>query len=445
MKKADHTPEEKKVKKKLPLWGKLLIGIGAAVVVVVAVIAVLGLNLLSRLTRPDVSPIPSHTPLIAAETTGSSLETPSSDVSASVTPVPASDASSTTLPLEDVYAQTRLDGAVLDTMELNRDDARFINVLLIGADRRGTAGNSNSDVMMIATIDKLHGSLKLTTLMRDMLVDIPGMGYGKLNSAASSGGYELLMQTINQNFRLDITQYVMVDFNMFEDIVDEIGGVTIYMTAEEISAANDCIAGLNKQRGLTDLWDGFIFAEEGNVKLNGKQALGYARIRHIDSDFSRTERQFKLLNTMYSKFMRLGVTKQYQLLYDFLPLIETNMANDAILTACIYALNMKSDGLAYFRVPADDMYKSGRYDRKAVLLVDIPANAWALHQFIYESDDAGSGEPELEPGKSLPPRTQSPEWMWATPTPYYDPSLYYQDAEGNLLPIDPGATVDLDG
>ena len=141
-----------------------------------------------------------------------------------------------------------------------------------------------------------------------MLVDVPGHGYRKLNSTVALGGVELLYQTIEHNFHLKLNDYVMVDLHSFVDVVDAIDGVTVEMTAEEISAANDCIAGLNKQLGVEYLWDGFIFADPGPVHLNGKQALGYARIRKLDSEFVRTGRQFKVLNMIFAKFRKFSVT-----------------------------------------------------------------------------------------------------------------------------------------
>ena len=193
--------------------------------------------------------------------------------------------------------------------------------MLIGADRRATKGRYNSDTMMIATVDTVNNRLKLTTLMRDMLVDVPGYGYHKLNSTVALGGVELLYQTIEHNFHLKVDRYVMVDLHSFVDVVDAMDGVTVEMTAEEISAANDCIAGLNKQLGVDYAWDGFIFADPGPVKLTGKQALGYARIRKIDSEFARTKRQYNLLNMVYAKFRSFGMKKQYELLYKLLPLV----------------------------------------------------------------------------------------------------------------------------
>ena len=397
--------------------GKIMIRILLAVIGIALIAAViLGMNLLNSLNRPG------DTPIFEA-TEDDILITPAPLPTFDATPAPSATPAPTPIPMSEVYEQTWLDPVTISNMEKNKADERYIHVLLIGVDRRSSSGNSNTDTMMISTIDTVHNSLKLTTIMRDMLVNIPGVGYGKMNSAAVRGGTELLFETINSNFCLDLTEYVLVDFSMFERIVDEIGGVTVKMTAEEISETNDCIAGLNKQRGIADTWDGFVFAEEGNVKLTGKQALGYARVRKIDSDFSRTERQYKLLNNIYAKFRSLDAAKQYKLIEDILPMVETNMTNQRIIDCAAKVLGMDVGGMLYCRIPAEDTYESAKYERKSVVLADMPANAALLHQFIFLSAEEAEEAQVLKPGASLPPRT---------PTIYQGPDGNYYYYSNNM-------------
>lgn len=259
-----------KPKRKLPLLLKILLILLTLVLVLGAVAAGIGLDLLGRISRPaEDGFIADGTP--EPEDEYAPEETPTPTRTPELTPTPHPSATPRpTLPVSEFYEQTYLTDEQLAKMAENNASSEFINVLLIGADRRSTKGSYNSDTMMIATIDKRHGTLKLTTLMRDMLVNIPGHGYGKLNSAAARGGVDLLFATIEENFHITLTQYVLVDFYMFVDVIDALGGITIEMTAEEISAANDCIAGLNKQLGVEYLWDGFIFAEPGPGAAHGE-------------------------------------------------------------------------------------------------------------------------------------------------------------------------------
>lgn len=403
-------------KKKMSKGAKaalITLGVLAALALV---IALLGLNLLNKISRPAEDIFANGQPAQAQET-----PTPAPETSATPAPTPEP----TPLPLSDLGTQTRLTEDQQAKMAAHLEDGRFINVLLLGVDRRGSSGNSNTDTMMIATIDKLHNRLKLTSLMRDMLVDIPEKGIDKMNSAANKGGIPLLFSTIERNFDIKLDNYVLVDFNMFESIVDELGGVTVKMTAEEISETNNCIAGLNKQLGVEYLWDGFVFSEPGNVKLSGKQALSFARVRKIDSDFSRTKRQYELLRAIFAKFMAAGVTKQYSMLEKLMPNVETNMANADIISCATSALGMDVSGITFLRTPADGEYVSGKYNRKSVVIADLPASAWRIHEFIYESDEKAETASVLEPGQTLPPRT---------PTIYQgaDGNYYYY---GTMTPV----------
>jgi len=448
--KAEAKPNEPK--KKLRWWGKLLVGMGAAALVVCIIAVALGLNLLNRLSRPGVSDTSAlFTPGIddsdgdewvddelPPDSTPSPTRTPATPRPHDLrkTPQPA-------LPVSEYYEQTYLTNKQLAQMDENNRSEDYINILLVGNDRRSKKEKARADSMLIATLDKKHGTLKLTTLMRDILVDIPGKGYNKLNAACAYGGMELLLETINESFHLNVDKYVMVDFETFVEIIDKLGGITIELTAEEISAANDNIAGLNRQTGVSYLWDGFIFAEPGPIKLNGKQALGYSRIRKLDSDFIRSTRQFTVLNTVFSMLKRKPLTQMYNIIYSIAPLVETNLTNKEIVELAISALSLKKvDGIAYYRIPAQGLFENGHYERMFVFLTDLPANAWALHQFIFDSDAKGKEMPELTPNLSLPPRTPKPTAYYY----YIDPTTgeiiyYYIDSvTGQIVYCNPNPT-----
>lgn len=410
--------DAKKDKKRLHTGVKILIILLCAIVMLCLAVWALGLNLLNRISRPGAFtpepvesgvPTPEPTdeaPHMTPTPTRTPVLTPSPEPEATPVPTPA--------PLSEYYEQTPLTEEQLAQFEADNNDSRYVNILLIGADRRATKGRYNSDTMMIATVDTVNNRLKLTTLMRDMLVDVPGHGYRKLNSTVALGGVELLYETIEHNFHLKLTDYVMVDLHSFVDVVDAIGGVTVEMTAEEISAANDCIAGLNKQLGVEYLWDGFIFADPGPVHLDGKQALGYARIRKLDSEFVRTGRQFKLLNMIFAKFRKFSVTKQYDLLYKLLPLVESSMTNDEIIDAAAKLLSTGQRGLIYYRLPVEGLFQNGKWEKHFVFFCDMGAMSVKLNEFVFHNADEAKAAVEQTPNPSLPPRTPSP----VLPTPF---------------------------
>ncbi len=412
--------EKAKKRKKLRPAAKVAITLLAVVLMLGLALGILGTNLLNRITRGDPAetfePVGEQTPPLSDEApdmTPTPTRSPAPSTTGDVMEVPGNGAAAPALPLGEYYEQTVLTQEQLTKLLMDNKDTRYVNVLLIGADRREKKGAYNSDTMMIATIDKVHNRLKLTSLMRDMLVDIPGHGYGKLNSAAARGGVQLLFDTIYSNFHIKIEKYVLVDLFTFVDLIDAMEGVTVEMTAEEISAANDNIAGLNKQLDVTYLWDGFIFAEPGPVKLTGKQALGYARIRKIDSEFVRVERQYKLLEMVFAQFMGMSAKKQYDLLYDMLPYVETNLTNAQIIDIAMSALSMKAKGILSYRLPVDGLYQNGKWEKRFVFFGDLPAMSMKLNEFIFDSEEKPKPVELKTPNPSLPARTPG----GATPSP----------------------------
>ncbi|MBQ5770639.1 MAG: LCP family protein [Clostridia bacterium] len=191
----------------------------------------------------------------------------------------------------------------------NKVPGGYVHVLLIGVDVDST-GTSRSDTMIIASVKK--GEIKLTSLLRDTGVSIPGRtGTHRLNAAYAYGGIDLLLKTINSNFKLNITRYAMVDYDSFPKIIDKLGGVTLSVSDAEASEINRNVGGLlymDVQKGNMPynegkaLYESELLSKGGeNLRLDGLQALGYARIRSLDSDYGRTNRQRKVLSAVLAQ------------------------------------------------------------------------------------------------------------------------------------------------
>ena len=164
--------------------------------------------------------------------------------------------------------------------DIIKKDKDIINILLIGQDRRPGEQRARSDSMMIATINKKNNTVSITSLMRDMYVQIPGYSDNRINAAYAFGGMELLDATIEKNLLVHIDGNIEVDFNGFQQAIDKIGGVDISINAKEADY-------LNK--------NGFTGLSEGTVYMDGKLALAYSRIRKVgNNDYERTERQRKV-------------------------------------------------------------------------------------------------------------------------------------------------------
>lgn len=253
-------------------------------------------------------------------------------------------------------------------------DDEVINILLIGSDRRPNekvAGRSDST--MIATIDMKHQSLKLTSLMRDMFVTIPGYEDNRFNAAYSYGGVELLYQTIATNFKIKLDGYVLVDFEAFTNVIDQIGGVDISITQSEY----DHLIDYYKKGPVLDL-------KPGKNLMSGEQALCYARIRKEgNGDFRRTERQRTVLQAIFTKSKTLSLTKLVSLMKEVMPYISTDLENDEIISYIKTVIMMGTTELTQYRLPVDGTYTNETIRNMKVLVPDIETNAGMLYDFIY--------------------------------------------------------------
>ena len=361
-----------------------------------------------------------YTPLHASPSASAAAVVPVAVPSASASPEELADSE---LSLADEMEQTQLTEQELARLQAHAQGNEVVNVLLVGIDRRAKGSDDylgNSDTLLIGTLDQPNQRLKLTSLMRDLYVKIPGRGENRINSALSRGGMPLLLDTINSNFNTELAYYVMIDFYMFETAVDELGGITVELSKGEIAEANDCIAGLNKQRGASRR-DGFITDRQGGtLTLTGKQALGYCRMRHFgDGDFARTSRQAKALQAILDKFMAAGPIKQSSLLYQLLPMVETNLSPTQIASLATKVLAVaKQKEIMHYRLPVEGEYAARRVRGMYVLVPDISANAQNLHWFLYEATQIDP-LPSSDTGKGSYHRIKEPRTttIYVTPAP----------------------------
>ena len=258
------------------------------------------------------------------------------------------------------------------------------NILLIGLDGTNDKFPKRSDTMIILTIDKLNKSLKLTSLARDTLVKIPGRGEEKLTHAYAYGQEELLMQTINENFDLDIKDYAVVNFKSFIDIVDIIGGVDINVNEKEIHHLNEVIKecyGVNHE----DTKNIEYITSSGNHNLNGYQALSYARIRKLDTIYKRDERQRLILTNIAHKLSDVSISKYLQIAKSILRHIKVNIAFNKIIDLAFIAHELASYDISQLEFPISEYREEGRIGEKGTYVVkwDKNKNIELLHQFIY--------------------------------------------------------------
>ena len=254
-----------------------------------------------------------------------------------------------------------------------------VNVLLLGTDVL-SKNSQRSDAMIIASVG--YGRLKLTSVLRDTYVEIPGHGMGKLNAAFAYGGADLAMKTLNQNFGLNIMHYAQVDFVALVKVVDAIGGVEINLTDAEVERLNSTI--LDARRVFKPL--GYVatpVTQSGeNIHVDGLQALAYARIRKIDSDFVRASRQRILLNAMLKKLRDnlWNPVMLTRLIRTILESVNTNMSPAQMLSLGEKALLAGTS--EQMRLPVDGTYVD---DGSKLTVTNRTANRDAFIRFVYES------------------------------------------------------------
>lgn len=260
------------------------------------------------------------------------------------------------------------------------------NILLVGTDGRTLEESSRSDSMMILTIDNKNKSLKLTSLARDTYVNIPGHGDQKLTHAYAYGGINLLVETIEDNFKLDIQNYAIVNFFSFMDIVDALGGVTVDVKPNEVKYVNETMSegyNLNKNPNKGPIE---YLKSSGIQKLNGYQALSYSRIRKNDSALERDRRQRAVIQSLASELKNSPITKYPELVNTILPYIKTNMKPTSILALGTTILSIGNLNIKSLEFPMEKYSIGGIYGNAGwVWRYDSDKCLPILHDFIFNN------------------------------------------------------------
>lgn len=265
------------------------------------------------------------------------------------------------------------------------------NILLIGTDARAGQDpqKTRSDTMILVTVDRKHNQIKLTSFLRDMYVDIPDYRKDKINAAHSHGGTQLLIHTLESNFKIKIDGYVMVTFEIFTELIDSLGGVDVEITKKEAKY-------LNSHDHMTKE-DRAAFPEklsEGMQHFNGQQALWYSRIRYLDSDFQRTGRQRKVMSALFNSAKSKDFSELMAVAKKVLPLLSTSYSASELLSLSTLAPKLLTYEMVEQQIPAKNTYKSERHRGQDCLVPNMEENREILQKFISEKVE--TAEPETK-------------------------------------------------
>ena len=257
------------------------------------------------------------------------------------------------------------------------------NILLLGTDSRTNAQHTRTDTMIVLSVNAGAGEARLTSLMRDIWVNVPGHGGAKLNAACVYGGPELTVQCVNEHFGLNIRSYVLVNMQCLAAIVDALGGIRMDVSASEAKAINKLFSDDLNARDENTYFAGESVSAGSQVLLNGKQALAYARIRSLDDDYARTGRQRLVLVTIARQLQQQDLLSLASVLTGMLPYVETNLTFDEIMALAGACLSLNLDGLTELRLPVEGTYQAGTFSGTWCIRPDFEENARQLRRFIY--------------------------------------------------------------
>ncbi len=261
------------------------------------------------------------------------------------------------------------------------------NVLLIGNDSRDNGEDGRSDAMILLSISNETETIHMTSLLRDMYVDIPGHDGNRLNAAYAYGGPSLLCETIEQNLGIEVNRYVLVNFQAFASLVDAVGGVDLEVTNEEVQWINAYLNEYNLLEGRELTADYLDTSLSGEIHLNGPQALAYSRNRYIGTDFGRTERQRKVLNAVIKKLPIAFATNQDELIEELFPNLTTNLTQTEVFRLSMDASKLLSYEILQTVIPAEGTYTNASIRGMSVLEVDFEANKAIIRKEIYGKGD----------------------------------------------------------
>lgn len=247
------------------------------------------------------------------------------------------------------------------TTDLTKKDRKTVNILLIGQDRRETDTVSRADSILLCSFHTDSGNLTMTSFLRDLYLPIPGRGSDRINAAYAYGGSSLLKQTLQENFDIPIDGCIEVDFSRFAQVIDTLGGVELQLRQDEARVINQA-TGSNLTEGLQ--------------LLNGEQTLAYSRIRNLDSDgdFSRTDRQRKVVSAIVGAYRDAGLPALLSLLRQILPMLSTDMTESRLLLLALEVFPMLPElELTSQSVPAPGTYRDETVNGMAVLKADMEA------------------------------------------------------------------------
>lgn len=264
-----------------------------------------------------------------------------------------------------------------------RPDERYLNIALLGVDTRviGNYDGTRADSIMILSIDRETKAVKLASVARDTYANIEGYGMDKINHAYAYGGANLMVKTLNQNFNLAITDYVVVNFFGLAEIIDRLGGVQLEVFEEELASMNGSISEIAGIKGV----EVAKITTPGEYNLNGVQAVAYSRVRSTaGGDFKRTERQREVLLKLAEKSSSVKITDVVPIINQLSSNLMTTLgASDMTNLAVELIKGGYSSNMSQMMFPESDYSGGDMIDGVYYYVTDLSQAASGINNFFY--------------------------------------------------------------
>ncbi len=255
----------------------------------------------------------------------------------------------------------------------------YYTVAVFGVDSRdgNVEKGALSDVNMIVNVDRESGDIQLISIYRDMysMIDEDGK-FHKFNQAYVEGGPEQALETLNRNLDLDIKDYITVNWKAVIDAINILGGVDLEITDAEFKYMNSFIAKTVEATGVGS----YELEHAGMNHLDGVQAVAYARLRLMDTDFNRTERQRKVVSLAFDKAKNANFSTLYSILVAVLPQTATNVGIDNLIP---FAKDISKYHLSETTGFPFDKDTKKMHKRDYVIPITLKSNVIALHEMLY--------------------------------------------------------------
>ncbi len=258
----------------------------------------------------------------------------------------------------------------------------IFNLLLVGVDTDDAALRGRSDTMLLASFNARTGEMRLISFMRDTYVKIPGKGHNKLNAAYAYGGAELLMETLETNFGVTVDGYLAVNYALMVELVDAIGGIEMTVSEDELPKLNGILEYYNYQRGVEESQG--RLEKAGTHVLTGLQTMSYARIRKLDSDFVRVQRQQKVILAIYEKVCSMDLGTLTNIVLAYMDRVGTNITIAQATALVVTLLDMQEIVTSSLRIPCDKGYTSRMIGDTYYIVPKIAKCQEAIEEFLYE-------------------------------------------------------------